>query len=167
MKKAILTVAALGILGAGYLVSKTDYKKIPDVARVFSSVVIHRQDYEETLLSELENTLNEEIAEQMIEKGSLARKRINRGRIPAENFAQNPYDLRIVIEHAPEGDEAYLVDLAAGQKLPIYKSNQLGDLKYRISGVAKEAETTAKDIYEKAKDILIDRVNSWLDRFSK
>lgn len=64
--------------------------------------------------------------ERMIELGHKMRKRLNAGRPAAPGYAAHPYDLRIEIEHTPQGEIAYLVDRADGSKQPIYNGNKTG-----------------------------------------
>lgn len=167
MKKAIITALAVAVLGTGYFASRMDLKRIPDIARVFDSVVIHRQDFEETILNELSKTQSEGIANNMIEDGYVARKRINQFSRPAPEFARNPYDLRIVIEHTPKGDEAYLLDKSANQKLPVDENNQVGDFKYRAAGVYNDAEKSLVNLLYDAKDYVAGKIDSLAGMFSK
>jgi len=167
MKKAIITALAVSVLAAGYFVSKMDLKRVPDVARIFDSVVVHRQNYERTLLEEISSTGSEYLANDMIEKGYVARKRINEGRKPAPNFAKNPYDLRIVIEHAPNGDEAYLLDNLTRKKLPIDENNQVGDFSYRITGVYQSAEKAVASFIREAKSTALSTIDGLVGMFSK
>ena len=167
MKKAIITALAVAVLGTGYFASRMDLKRIPDIARVFDSVVIHRQDFEETILNELAKTQSEGTANNMIEQGYVARKRINQFIRPAPEFARNPYDLRIVIEHTLKGDEAYLFDKSANQKLPVDENNQVGDLKYRAVGVYQDAEKSLVNLLYDAKDYAVKTIDSVIGRFSK
>jgi len=156
-----MIVAATGLVA--YFAGKTDYARIPDVARIFSEVVMHRQDYEKTLLAEISGTKNEGTANAMVETGCAARKRINAGISPAENFTRDPYDLRIEIKHTANGDETYLADLASNQRLPIYENNQVGDLSHRITGIRSDAGKLITDIFDEAKKTALETIDEFVN----
>ena len=152
IKKFIIGAAAVAILGTGYCANTTDYKRIPEVLRIFDSVVLEQQGYENTLIRELETTKDENIANRLIDTGYSARKRINSDRNPADYFADNPYDLRINIEHSPEGDEVYLVDTKTGEEHPIYSGNHVGGVEHRFAGLYNDG----KRAIEKSSDKLVE-----------
>lgn len=152
IKKFMMGAAAVAILGTGYCAKTTDYQRIPEVMRIFDSVVLKQQGYENTLIKELETTNDENIANRLIDTGYSARKRINFGRHPADYFADNPYDLRINIEHAAEGDEAYLVDTKTGEEFPIYEGNNVGGVKHKLAGLYNDG----KRAVEKSSDKIVE-----------
>lgn len=151
MRKTLATIAALAVVGTGYAGLKTDYKKAPQVAEIFKKTVIQRKDYESVLLEELENADDEETANNLIGSGYEARKRINKNRETAEGFVSNPYDLRILIEHTPEGEKAYLFDSGTEEKLAIYENKQIGNMKHRLKGVEISVEELIAETFEDAK----------------
>lgn len=161
MKKAILAAGIIAGL-AYYSAAKIDYKRVPEIAGIFSSVVIHRQDYEKTLLNGIKGTKNENIAGEMLDAGYEARKRINFGKLPAEKFTKDPYDLRIEIEHSDEGDKAYLVDLTSKQKLPIYDKNQVGDLNHRLNGIKDDARGIVSLLFDEAKKEMAQAIDDFM-----
>ncbi len=164
IKKLIICAAAVAILGTGYCAKITNYRHMGDAARIIDEIVVHQKDYEGMLLEELGYTGNEKTANGMIELGSLARKRINIWKKPAEDFAQNPYDLVIAVEHTPEGEKAYLIDLKAEQKLPVYRDNQVGDVGYRVSGMYEGAKRELKDGLGKLKTKAVQTIDGIMDK---
>jgi hypothetical protein len=162
IKKLIIGAAAVALCGAAYCAKVTNYRHIGDAVRIADEVVVHQKEYEQTLLEELSFTDSEQTANEMIEQGSLARKRINIWKSPADDFTQNPYDLRIVIEHTPEGERAYLADLKTGERLPIFRNNQVGDFNHRISGMYEITERTINQIFEEAKTTTLHTIDSFL-----
>ena len=151
IKKIIVSAAALGIIATSYYVKTADFSRMKNVAGIVNEVIMKRKDFERTLIDVLAKTGDEETANGMIEKGYLARKRINAGMKPADGFAQNPYDLRIVVEHSLEGDKTYLADTSKSQKLPIYADNQVGDFRYRIGGLYSDAKNAAINLLGETK----------------
>lgn len=160
-KKLILGMAALAVAGSGYLASKTDYKMIPEVAGIFNSVVLQNNDYSQTLIDELSEQNNEKTADQMIETGYNVKQRINPNS-PSAGFSQSPYSLRVIIEHTPKGEEAYLLDMSTNQKLPIYENNHVGDFRHQLKGLGESAEDIVTELFEEAKKTTIDGIETVL-----
>ncbi len=167
MKRTIATIAAFAALGTGYLGIKTNYENIPDIAGIFNQVVFQKQEYEETLLKELGKTKDENTAQEIVETGYGAIKRINAGKEPAEKFANNPYDLRVLVEHTEGGDKAYLLNAETGQKLPICENSQVGDLSHRLKGLEKSAEKVVTDVFDEAKKTTLDSVEKIIKRLEE
>ena len=167
MKKSIAAMAAFAIMGGGYFISNTNCREMPRIAGLFKAVVLEEQVYERALLSDLSKTDNEAIAEEIIETGYVVRKRINSENEIAPGFVQAPYDLRILIEHTPQGDEAYLFSSMDGKKLPIFRNRQVGELGHRINGLEQSAENMMNDLFDEAKRDTMNALNGMFERFEQ
>jgi len=163
MKKFIAAIAVAGMLGAGaYFGLNTNYRRIPDVWSITKKVVFQKQEYPKVLLSEIEQNADEKTADEAIEAGYRAKKKIFGNRNSAEKFIKNPYDLRIRVEHSKEGEAAYFVDLASGEILPVYEDDQVGDLEHRLSGIPGIVKEEVEMIFEQAKQFTNYKIDEYL-----
>ena len=158
MKKFLATIL-IGTLGAGiYFFTSTDYKKIPDILKITKKVVFQKEDYSETLIKEVED----KYADELIEKGWEIRKQLFGKRKSANKFIETPYDLRIRVEHSRNGEAAYLIDLANGKVLPIYKGIQVGSLEHRLGGLPQIVKDKISNVFEQAKGYTNDKIDELL-----